>query len=411
MNDEPMHSGSSSEPTDLLEVVPTPPDATPKHTVHHSVHPVEHENEPPKNHTGGGKSLPPDASFKDKLKHFLREKLTRKEFIIGSVIFVVLLGGAIAFGLSNRAAAPQQAATKPKPAIVITSPLTGLPVTAAQAKRPVTGVMVENSDFARPQSGLGQAGVVFEAIAEAGITRFLALYQEATPSNIGPIRSARPYFLEWALGFNASLAHVGGSPEALNDINAWHVRDIGEFGYGSYYHRISSREAPHNMYTGMAQLNAIEKLNHWTTSHFTGFPRKKDDPAKKPTARRINFNISWSDFAVAYNYDSKKNAYLRQEAGAKHIDANTGKQLEPKVVIGIVVAYNLESDGYHSQYAAIGSGKAYIFQDGKVTIGNWHKPSKTHQITFTTGGKPIKLNAGQTWITALGSANDISYNP
>lgn len=135
-------------------------------------------------------------SFKARLQYFLNEKLSKKQLIIGGVIFVLLLGGAVAFALSRHAAAPtpeQKAAMKAK--TPITSPLTGLPVSAADAKRPVTSVMIENSIFARPQSGLREAGVVFENIAEAGITRFLALYQEAKPKNLGPMHNARPYFL------------------------------------------------------------------------------------------------------------------------------------------------------------------------------------------------------------------------
>ena len=351
-----------------------------------------------------------------RLKQWFNERLTRKQLVIGGAVFVLLAGGGIAFALMHHPAPPKKPPVvakqppKPAPKPVITSPLTGLPVTAAQAQQPVTGVMIENSDFARPQSGLGSAGVVFEAIAEAGITRFLALYQEAKPNNLGPLRSVRPYFLQWDMGFDASIAHVGGSPEALHDINAWHARDIGEFAYSSYYHRISSREAPHNMYTSMANLNAIEKLKGWTKSTFTGFPRKPDSPSTSPNATIINLNPSWSDFAVRYQYDAKQNAYLRWLAGVKHIDANTKKQLEPKVVIAIVVPYGLESDGYHSYYDTLGASKVYVFQDGTVTIGTWKKTSRTGQIQFLdSAGQPIKLNAGQTWITALGTASRVSY--
>ncbi|HSW79674.1 MAG TPA: DUF3048 domain-containing protein, partial [Candidatus Saccharimonadales bacterium] len=206
-----------------------------------------------------------------KFKYFLKEKLTKKEFIIGSIIFVLLLGGAIAFGLTHMAGAPnaqkkaeQAAAAAPT---VYYSPLTGNVVSQAETKNTVTAVMIENSDFARPQAGLREAGVVFEAIAEAGITRFMALYQEAKPKNIGPIRSARPYYALWALGFDAPYAHVGGSPEALGNIKQWHVKDMNQFAYGSYYHRISSREAPHNVYTSIDKLAAIERLNNWKTSN------------------------------------------------------------------------------------------------------------------------------------------------
>lgn len=356
-----------------------------------------------------------------RLKHWLSERLTKRQLVIGGIVFVLLLGSGLAFAINYYASSPKapppvakQAPLKPAP-VAITSPLTGLPVSASDVNRPVTGVMIENSDFARPQSGLREAGVVFEALAEGGISRFLALYQEAQPANIGPVRSARPYYLQWALGFDAAYAHVGGSPDALTDIKNWHVKDLNEFYYGSYYHRISSREAPHNMYTSMANLNAAEKTKGWTSSSFTGFPRKSDSPSKTPNATSIDFNISWSDYEVHYSYDAANNAYLRSEGGAKHIDATTGKQLEPKVVIAMVVPLSrgaLDATGaYYSNYAVIGSGKVYIFQDGTVTIGNWSKSSATAQIQFRDiNNNPIKLNAGQTWITAAATTGEVTYH-
>lgn len=352
--------------------------------------------------------------FFARLKYGLKERVGKRELIVGAVILIILLGCGIALGLSKPAMAPHSPPPKPKPKpVAIVSPLTGLPVTAAQAKMPITGVMIENSDFARPQSGLSSAGVVFEAIAEAGITRFLALYQTESPStSLGPVRSLRPYFLNWAMGFQASIAHVGGSPEALTDIKNWGGRDIGEFGYGGYYHRISSRFAPHNMYTSLGNLEKINKVKSYTTSEFTPFVRKKAAPAKTPTAATINFNVSYPDFAVKYVYNQAQNTYTRYMAGVKHIDANTGKVIAPNVVIGIVVPYGIESDNYHSRYGVIGSGAAYIFQDGTVTKGTWSKSSHSSNITFTdAAGKPIALDPGQTWITALASASRISYKP
>jgi hypothetical protein len=350
-------------------------------------------------------------SFKERLKYFLSEKLTKKQIIIGAVIFVVLLGGVVAFALTNRASAPTatQKAAVPKP--IITSPLTGLPVSAVDAKRPVTGVMIENSVFARPQSGLKEAGVVFEGIAEAGITRFLALYQEAKPANIGPVRSARPYFVQWALGFDAGYAHVGGSPEALNDINTWHVKNLDQFFNAAYYHRIATREAPHNMYTSMANLNAAEKVHGYTTSKFTGFTRGGGNkPAEKRTAAKIDFSISGPTYSVHYDYNAKSNSYLRSMGGEPHKDATTDKQLAPKVVIALVMPYALEGDGYHSDYNTIGSGHMYVFQNGAITQGTWKKISRTAQFKFLDANdKPIKLNAGQTWVSVVGSKSYVTY--
>jgi hypothetical protein len=104
----------------------------------------------------------------------------------------------------------------------VASKLTGLQVAPAVAGSTVTAIMVENSDEARPQSGLSQAGIVFEALAEGGVTRFLTLYQEGQgqTTSIGPVRSARSYFIDWMMPFNAAYAHVGGSPAALAEISS-----------------------------------------------------------------------------------------------------------------------------------------------------------------------------------------------
>jgi len=275
--------------------------------------------------------------------------------------------------------------------------------------------MIENSDDARPQSGLSQAGVIFEALAEGGITRFMALYEEGQPNSIGPIRSARPYFIDWLAPFDAAYAHVGGSPAGLAEISTLNIKDMDEFYNGNSYTRITSREAPHNVYTSLSSLLSLEQSKGWASSNFVGFPRKADAPSKSSTVNNINLNISSLDMAVNYQYDPVLNSYKRSEGGAAMVDANTGQQLEPKVVIAIVVPWTdgaLDSSGaYYTDYSDIGSGTAYVFQDGIVTQGTWEKSSQTSQIQFiSSSGAPIQLNAGQTWITAVGSVSEVSYH-
>lgn len=307
---------------------------------------------------------------------------------------------------------PKQAAKPPAPKTVA-SKLSGLQVDPAVNNGTVTGVMIENSLDARPQSGLSQASVVFEAIAEGGITRFLALYLDNKPDNVGPIRSARPYYVQWNLGFDAGYAHVGGSPEALADIKAWGVRDLDQFFNGGSYHRVSSRAAPHNVYTSLSALNQLEAAKGYTNSVFTSLGRKlKEAPSKQPAAKSINLAISSALYNVHYDYDAATNSYKRSEGGAAHIDANSNAQISPKVVIALVMPYGLEADDHHSFYNTIGSGPAYVFQDGGVTTGQWAKASAKDQFTFTdSSGQPILLNPGQTWFTALSQASQVTYSP
>lgn len=336
----------------------------------------------------------------------------KKEWAIFIVILLLIGGG---WWLLHRS---QPETLKPIPKVTdqtktVPSTLTGLPVDPSVNKRTVTGVMIENSMQARPQAGLGQAGVVFEAIAEAGITRFLALYQDTAPSNVGPIRSARPYYIRWNLAFDAGYAHVGGSPEALGDINQWHVRDLNQFYNADSYHRIGSRPAPHNVYTSIAALNKLEVQKGYVTSKYTGFARKKKAfrPKNQPiTVGSINFAISGVAYNVHYTFDSKTDSYARSEGGSPHVDSNTNKQIKPVVVIAMVIPYTLESDGYHSAYSNLGSGPAFIFQDGQVISATWSKKSNAAQLTFKDAkGKTVLLNPGQTWLTAVAGANQVTY--
>jgi hypothetical protein len=339
----------------------------------------------------------------------------KKEFAVVAVL-VVLSGLGIASFITRQPPNPVSAVdVKPKAAAqptTVPSTLSGLPVDPAINLKPVTGVMVENSIQARPQAGLSQAGVVFEAIAEGGITRFLALFQDTSPDNVGPIRSARPYYAQWALGFDAGYAHVGGSPQALANIKEWGVRDLDQFHNGGSYHRVNSRAAPHNVYTGIGTLNQLEAGKGYATSKFAGFLRKKEAPAKVPSVKSIGLSISGPAYNVHYDYNAASNSYNRIEGGAPHVDANTNTQISPKVVVALVIPYSLESDGYHSAYATIGTGTAYFFQDGAMTTGSWTKKDNNSQITFTdAAGKPARLNPGQTWITAVGAANKVTYAP
>ncbi|HVX57891.1 MAG TPA: DUF3048 domain-containing protein [Candidatus Saccharimonadales bacterium] len=358
-----------------------------------------------------------------KKRRFLRRlhwPRTKKGWAALIIIILLLAGGGV-FAWRHFHSKP--ATLKPIPKVTnksdtVPSTLTGLPVDPSVNQRTVTGVMIENSTDARPQSGLGQAGVVFEAVAEGGVTRFLALYQDTAPDNLGPVRSARPYYVQWNLGFDAGYAHVGGSPDALNDIKAWHVRDLDQFSNAGAYHRISSRAAPHNVYTSIAALNQLEVDKGYTTSHYTGFARKaKAGPAKQPpTARTIDLTLSGPTYNAHYDYNAKTNTYARSEGGAPQIDANTGKQISPTVVIALVMPYSLgaldSSGAYYSQYGTIGSGTAYIFQDGGVTTGQWTKTSMTSQFTFTdSSGKTIKLDPGYTWLTAVSGTDRVSYAP
>jgi hypothetical protein len=122
--------------------------------------------------------------------------------------------------------------------------------------------------------------------------------------------------------------------------------------------------------------------------------------------------ISGPLYNVHYDYDQASNSYKRAEGGKPHLDERSKEQISPKVVIAIVVPYSIMRDGLHSSYQTIGSGKTIVFQDGEATEGTWEKSSAKAQISFKdSAGNAIKLNRGQTWITAVSIPNNIIYKP
>lgn len=301
------------------------------------------------------------------------------------------------------------AVEKPAEPIKYYSPLTGVEVPdEATTKQATTAIMIENSPDARPQSGLKAAGVVFEAIAEGGITRFLALYQQEKPGLIGPVRSLRPYYVDWLAPFQPSVAHVGGSKFALDEVRNGKYRDIDQFFNAGTYWRSSDRYAPHNVYTNFERLDALNKSKNYTESTVAGFERKDGAASATPNATQINVTISWPLYNSTYAYDAATNTYPRSQAGAPHTDREAG-QITPTAVVAMFVGMTrVMEDGWREQITTIGSGRAVIFQDGTATEAVWHKESKTAQIVFTDpSGKHLQLNRGQTWITALpnGSGN------
>lgn len=340
---------------------------------------------------------------------------TRKKRLCTGLLIACLLlvigGGAAWYRASHQSkkvVEVQKTAEPPKPTTEA-SRLTGVQIEPSLNGRAVTGVMIENSPDARPQSGLLTAGTVFEAVAEGGITRFLALYLESQPDYIGPVRSSRPYYLDWLLPFEAAYAHAGGSPDALAQIKQLGVRDMDQFANPGAYERVSQRYAPHNLYTSMAKLDALRQQKGFTTSTFTSWPRKAEAPANPPTVTSIDFKVSSYLYNPHYDYDPATNNYKRSEGGKPHTDERTGAQLNPKVVIALIMSSGIASDGTHTNYGTTGSGPMFVFQDGGVTTGTWQKADRKAPFVFTgADGQPLKLNPGQTWLTMV-PAGGVTY--
>lgn len=341
-------------------------------------------------------------------EYFLKH---RKPILIITGIFVICAVGLAIFIATSSSKVPAKKATTNKTSSAIKQPepvkyyskLTGnLVADKSEIDKPVTGIMIENSPESRPQSGLKDSGIVFEAIAEGGITRFLVLYQQEKPQMVGPVRSIRLYDIDWLAPFNASIAHVGGSAAALVEVRNGSYRDIDQFFNSSSYWRASDRYAPHNVYTSFARLDALNLEKGYTSSNFTGFSRIDGKPVDKPDASNIDVTISSDLYNSSYVYNKTTNTYARSQAGEPHLDRESG-QISPSVVIAMRVnETTILEDGYRQSITTTGSGDATIFQNGTAINATWNKLSKTDQITFKDiNGKDIPLVRGQTWITAI----------
>ena len=322
---------------------------------------------------------------------------------------------------------------------------------ASEDSAPTYCVQIPNGvDGARNQIGLSEAKIVFEAIAESGITRFAAIFQNP-PAVIGPIRSLRIYYLNWDVPFDCTVVHAGGSAEALNAISSYGVRDLDESDVymwranALYPDGQTTNRLWNNLFTSSDNLTSFNESRGFYTSDIKSFPRmtpsaaehakitaqiseqlKIDIPASGDTSvltpKVTHFSFTFGNmptFNPVFDYDPNTNSYLRSyETGAPHevflCESENScelRQLSPSVVIAMFVQEKRASyDGYHEDITVIGAGDVYIFQNGDVILGTWEKSSKNEQIIFRdSSGAEISLIPGQTWISAIPNYGSVSY--
>ena len=341
-----------------------------------------------------------------RLRDFINRHRIATMCICGAIL--IAIGGAVAFVLTYRApvadtAYHAPAKKAPKTAEKYYSHLNGIEVASkADLSKPVTAIMIENSPDARPHSGLKQAEVVYEAIAEGGITRFLTLFQQHKPQLVGPVRSLRMYYVDWLAPYQASVAHVGGSHASLQEIRNGKYRDIDQFFNGSSYWRANDRRPPHNVYTSFEKLDALNAGKGYKSSQFTSFARADGKASDKPNAVSIDINFSSSWYNTHYDYDKASNTYLRSIGGQASNDREEGR-LAPSVVIALHVnETTVMEDGWRQSIVTTGTGTATVFQNGTAAEYTWRKNDRFSPLELIdAAGKPVALNRGQTWIAAV----------
>lgn len=306
-----------------------------------------------------------------------------------------------------------------------------------ETHRPL-GVMIENHQESRPQSGLSRADVVYELVAEGGITRFLAIFFCQDAGIIGPVRSARTYFVDFISEYgNFPLyAHVGGAnvpgpANALGQIEdyGWaSYNDLNQFSIGfptfwRDYELIGHPVATeHTMYSTTQKLWKVAESRGLTGSDKKGKrwdekfkPWKfKDDtgPSQRGDIKTIEFTFwkGYGEYTVSWVYDTTENVYKRENGGQAHTDLNNKEQLTAKnVVIVFMQERSLNDDEKHLLYGTKGKGQAMVFLDGKEIRGTWERGDREDRMIIRDSkGEEVQFNRGPIWIEVLSIGTKVS---
>lgn len=287
----------------------------------------------------------------------------------------------------------------------------GAPMDEEQKPLRYFAVVIDNLTVARPQAGIAAAPLVIEAPVEGGITRLLAIYPEGMDvPRVGPVRSARPYFLDWASEFDALFTHVGGSPEALEKLAAYDMRDLNEFFAGAYFSRDRSKSAPHNVFTSLEDLAAADAKRHGDRELpvVAGWRFKQDaaaDERPETAAMRVKYGDSRMD--VTWAYARETNDYVRSQGGREHRDED-GSPVRAKNIVVQYAKVSVIDDVGRRRITTVGEGDALIAIDGIAVHGTWRKDARDARTRFyDASGNQIRFNAGPTWIEVVPTGTDV----
>jgi len=269
----------------------------------------------------------------------------------------------------------------------------------------LVAVMIENHTEARPQFGLSRANVVYEAPVEANYTRFLAIYPEDIDvAKVGPVRSARPYYLDWLAEYgNPAYMHCGGSPEALKKIVNTNVFDFNEMYRGQYFWRDNARFAPHNLFTSSDKWTMDDELWSMEQGDWWMFEDSGKLIVDSGTTSTNDINVSFlaPSYVVDWKYNSSTQKYERWQAGKEHRDA-VGTLIVADTVVVQHVKYKVLDEIGRISIETVGSGPVEVYFDGQKISGMWKKLDRTSRTRFYNEfGEEIKLKSGKIWVEVI----------
>jgi hypothetical protein len=329
---------------------------------------------------------------------------------------------ALASGAASAAAVAPTATTEPPTVppptpmptpVTFLAPLTGLPVSPEAALQRPIAVMVDDDVHARPQSGFNAASIVWQAPAEGGVPRYMMIFQDRIPNGVGPVRSARQYYVEWASEWRAMYVHHGGSSQALATLAAkgrgqWVYNADGFRWLGHYLWRTGDRFAPHNVYTDGTNLRKLAVrlgAEDGPVTPIWSFGRAMP-AALRPYGGAIKVVYPYE--TITYHYDRLTNRYVRFINGAKtpQVDRDDGQIVAPTNVVILRMAFGPLNDGhpeFHRLEAHdVGTGVAWVSTDGVTVKAVWKKKSASAPtFLFGLDGEPLTLTPGQTFVQVI----------
>lgn len=270
---------------------------------------------------------------------------------------------------------------------------------------------IENTPQARPQYGLSRARVVYEMLTEGGITRLLAVFDPQTQGRVGPIRSARPYFVLKAFEHDAVLVHSGGSVESYAYIRELAVDHIDEQKNFRPFERVRERRPPHNLYALFPSLlEETQRLGLARPVRSATFSvLSPGETLEGRDASRVEIRYA-RDYRVQFTYDPKGRVYLRFINGEPHRDGETGAQLFCGTVIVQITEHKVKDEEGRVEIRFIGRGSGWMFLEGKAIPIVWEKGSMRDKTRFyLPDGREAKVAPGSVWIEVIDSQEKVVF--
>jgi len=286
------------------------------------------------------------------------------------------------------------------------------------AHRLPMAVMIGDNAPARPQLGFSSASIVYQAYEEYSEDRYMMVFQEGTSTDIGGIRSARPYFVRWAAEYKALYGHDGGDAVSLESViptMSGNIYNLDAARGGSCaYHRTTTRVAPHNEMTNTADLiSCAARVGY--PAKYQGLPTRPfvDDspPSLRPQSQSIS--VPYHTGTIGYTYDPVSDSYLRLVGGKPQVDPANKQQVFARNIVVMFQAVAADSPSYGMQRISltnVGSGKAIVFKEGKAITGTWTKTSDTALTRlYDDAGTEIPFVRGEIFMQSVPIGTAVTY--